>query len=51
MGKVIKVSNDGKDIVMSGRARDPENVDFLIKFIEKLIKSEKEAKDGNSRIS
>tara|TARA_Y100001938_G_C7838495_1_gene304942 strand:+ start:98 stop:250 length:153 start_codon:yes stop_codon:yes gene_type:complete len=47
MGKVIKVSNDGKDIVMSGRARDPENIDFLIEFIGKLIEA-KEAKDGNN---
>jgi hypothetical protein len=46
MGKVININ--GKDIVMSGRARDPENVDFLVKFIDMLIKERKAKDDKNN---
>lgn len=48
MGKVININ--GKDIVMSGRASDPENVDFLVKFIDMLIK-ERKAKDDKNNIN
>tara|TARA_Y100000361_G_C11119926_1_gene322613 strand:+ start:652 stop:801 length:150 start_codon:yes stop_codon:yes gene_type:complete len=48
MGKVININ--GKDIAMSGRARDPENVDFLVKFINMLIK-ERKAKDDKNNIN